>query len=68
MSVETFEPKLRSDPNAHSHPRTRGCPFTKGNDGSKNRTTVVAEALLKAKKLRSYAKRSNWRKPVVVQC
>jgi hypothetical protein len=35
MSVETFEPKLRSDPNAHSHPRTRGRPFTKGNDGVK---------------------------------
>jgi hypothetical protein len=47
MSVE--------DPNPQSHPGVRGRPFEKGNGGrklgSKNRTTVVAEALLKGEEV-----------------
>jgi hypothetical protein len=48
MSVDKPEPDRPSDPN--SRPRLRGRPFGKGNGGrrpgSKNRTTLVAEALL----------------------
>jgi hypothetical protein len=53
MSEETFEPKLRS--NRRSHRRARGRPFEKGNGGrrpgSRNRTTLVAEALLKGEEV-----------------
>jgi hypothetical protein len=51
MSVEKPRPNLRPDPNLHPHSRARGRPFEKGNGGrrpgSRNRTTLVAEALLK---------------------
>jgi hypothetical protein len=51
MSVENPGPNLRPDRSPHPHSRTRGRPFEKGNGGrrpgSKNRTTLVAEALLK---------------------
>jgi hypothetical protein len=51
MSEEKPMPNLRTEPNRHLHSRPRGRPFEKGNGGrrpgSKNRTTLVAEALLK---------------------
>ena len=51
MSLEKPQPNLRPDPNPHPHSRARGRPFERGNGGrrpgSKNRTTLVDEALLK---------------------
>jgi hypothetical protein len=49
IECSSMSEEFRSSPNAHVRPR--GCPFEKGNGGrkpgSKNRTTLVAEALLK---------------------
>ncbi len=51
MSVEKPRQNLPPNPNPHLHSRARGRPFEKGNGGrrpgSRNRATVVAEALLK---------------------
>lgn len=51
MSVAKPEPNGRSSPNPQSNSPVRGRPFEKGNGGrrpgSRNRTTLVAEALLK---------------------
>ena len=51
MSVAKPEPNGRSAPNPHPNLPVRGRPFEKGNGGrrpdSRNRTTLVAEALLK---------------------
>jgi hypothetical protein len=53
MTVHKREPNLRSERNPQ--PLSRGRPFEKGNGGrrpgSKNRTTIVAEALLKGEEL-----------------
>src|ERR1700730_4210441 len=51
MSVAKPEPNGRSAPNPQPNSPARGRPFEKGNGGrrpgSRNRTTLVAEALLK---------------------
>ena len=51
MSVAKPEPNGQSAPNPHPNLPVRGRPFEKGNGGrrpgSRNRTTLVAEALLK---------------------
>jgi hypothetical protein len=51
MSVPKLEPNGRSAPNPQPNSPGRGRPFEKGNGGrrpgSRNRTTLVAEALLK---------------------
>jgi hypothetical protein len=50
MSIETPGKNPQPHPNPQPHSRVRGRPFDKGNGGrkpgSKNRTTLVAEALL----------------------
>ena len=55
MTVHKREPNLRSERNPQPLSRVRGRPFEKGNGGrrpgSKNRTTIVAEALLKGEEL-----------------
>jgi hypothetical protein len=56
MSVEKPGQNLPPNPNpSHLHSHTRGRPFEKGNGGrrpgSKNRTTLVAEALLKGEEV-----------------
>jgi hypothetical protein len=55
MSVETPGQNLPPHPNLQPHSRVRGRPFGKGNGGrrpgSRNRTTVVAEALLKGEEV-----------------
>jgi hypothetical protein len=55
MSVEKPRQSLSPTPNPHPHFRPRGRPFDKGNGGrkpgSRNRTTVVAEALLKGEEV-----------------
>jgi hypothetical protein len=55
MSVAKPEPDARSAHNPQPQSRARGRPFEKGNGGrrpgSKNRTTQVAEALLKGEEL-----------------
>jgi hypothetical protein len=55
MSVEKPGQNLPPTPNPHLHSRARGRPFEKGNGGrrpgSRNRATVVAEALLKGEEV-----------------
>jgi len=55
MSVAKPEPNGRSAPNPHPNLPVRGRPFEKGNGGrrpgSRNRTTLVAEALLKGEEV-----------------
>jgi len=55
MSAGKLEPNWRSGPNPERHSRARGRPFEKGNGGrrpgSRNRTTLVAEALLKGEEI-----------------
>lgn len=55
MSVDKPELNRRSDSNPQPLPRARGRPFAKGNGGrrpgSKNRTTLVAEALLRGEEV-----------------
>jgi len=55
MSVDKPEPNRRSNPNPQPRPHLRGRPFEKGNGGrrpgSKNRTTIVAEALLRGEEV-----------------
>jgi hypothetical protein len=55
MSRETPGQNLPPHPNPQPHSRVRGRPFEKGNGGrrpgSRNRTTVVAEALLKGEEV-----------------
>jgi len=55
MSVEKPGHNGRSDPNLQPYSRVRGRPFEKGNGGrrrgSKNRTTLVAEALLEGEEV-----------------
>jgi hypothetical protein len=55
MSVEKHDPNVRLAPNSRPLSRVRGRPFEKGNGGrrlgSKNRTTLVADALLKDEEL-----------------
>jgi hypothetical protein len=55
MSVAKPEPMGRSAPNPQSNSPARGRPFEKGNGGrrpgSRNRTTLVAEALLKGEEV-----------------
>ena len=55
MSVAKPEPNGRSSPNPQSNSPVRGRPFEKGNGGrrpgSRNRTTLVAEALLKGEEV-----------------
>ena len=55
MTVYKREPNLRSARNPQPLSRVRGRPFEKGNGGrrpgSKNRTTIVAEALLKGEEV-----------------
>ena len=55
MSIETPGKNPQPRPNPQPHSRVRGRPFEKGNGGrrpgSRNRTTVVAEALLKGEEV-----------------
>src|SRR5437899_4552299 len=55
MSEEKPDPNARLAPNPRPHSRVRGRPFEKGNGGrrpgSRNRTTLVAEALLKGEEV-----------------
>jgi hypothetical protein len=55
MSLEKPGQNLPPNPNPHLHPRARGRPFEKGNGGrkpgSKNRTTLVADALLRGEEV-----------------
>ena len=55
MSVQKPGPNGRSEPHPQPHSRVRGRPFEQGNGGrrrgSKNRTTLVAEALLKGEEV-----------------
>jgi hypothetical protein len=55
MSEEKPGQNLPPNPNPHLHSRARGRPFEKGNGGrrpgSRNRATVVAEALLKSEEV-----------------
>jgi hypothetical protein len=55
MSIETPGKNPQPHPNPQPHSRVRGRPFEKGNGGrrpgSRNRTTVVAEALLKGEEV-----------------
>jgi hypothetical protein len=55
MSVAKPEPNGRSAPNPQPNSPVRGRPFEKGNGGrrpgSRNRTTLVAEALLKGEEV-----------------
>lgn len=55
MTVHKRESNLRSGPNPQPLSRVRGRPFEKGNGGrrpgSKNRTTIVADALLKGEEV-----------------
>lgn len=55
MSAGKLEPSSRSGPNPQGHSRARGRPFEKGNGGrrpgSRNRTTLVAEALLEGEEV-----------------
>ena len=55
MTVHKRKPNLQSGRNPQPLSRVRGRPFEKGNGGrrpgSKNRTTIVAEALLKGEEL-----------------
>lgn len=55
MTVYKREPNLQSARNPRPLSRVRGRPFEKGNGGrrpgSKNRTTIVAEALLKGEEV-----------------
>jgi hypothetical protein len=55
MSVAKPEPNGRSAPNPQPNSPARGRPFEKGNGGrrpgSRNRTTLVAEALLKGEEV-----------------
>jgi hypothetical protein len=55
MSIETPGKNPQPHPNPQPHSRVRGHPFEKGNGGrrpgSRNRTTVVAEALLKGEEV-----------------
>jgi hypothetical protein len=55
MSVAKPEPKGRSAPNTQPNSPVRGRPFEKGNGGrrpgSRNRTTLVAEVLLKGEEV-----------------
>jgi hypothetical protein len=55
MSVEKPGQNPPPNPNPHLHSRARGRPFEKGNGGrrpgSRNRATVVAEALLKGEEV-----------------
>jgi hypothetical protein len=55
MTVHKREPNLRSERNPPPLSGVRGRPFEKGNGGrrpgSKNRTTIVAEALLEGEEV-----------------
>src|ERR1700737_5374130 len=67
MSVAKPEPNGRSAPNPPPNSPVRGRPFEKGNGGrrpgSRNRTTLVAEALLKDEEVELGGKAIDLAKP-----